>query len=647
MPNTSTYKVLWNDEYLKSFAKTLALPACEYVFWEIDTSDELVDFKKHNIRKMVTKFFPALGVWNLVLGDDANGVPTQTLVFLRDNRCEQIDKNILRVITNKVFSYLGSLGDDIKAQFHSGTNPFSDDFISIIPDMYDKQPIADTCNSAYRFFQNGWVEIASEGVSDLRPYTMLETDDFIWNSSVIARDYQVLETKELMDKHFQSISVDGVHPVTGEYLSSEDRKVLHKEYQQKIDDFHQDASPTHFKDFVENLARDEDGDIDAEALERLELAIGYLCHRHHKPHERKFVLLVDKFSDGLSNKSNGGSGKSLLVKSLGKLMNLTELDGRSFKKGKDDMAAFAPVTPATEICHIDDAAKGFPAECLFTRVTGNFHIRRLYQSPFSIEASKAPKIVCTSNFPFEGDGNSYRRREFIVEVSNFYRLRSEFAQQTPFHIHGNKQIAEDGGGWDARDWSEYYKYVFGCISKYISKGLPASGGESDAYKRAKLVEMVGSSDLLDYLLVRLDEYAEHGQEVFVERFYKDVLTAFPEETQYIPKSNLFHYLVAAGNLSGKYPNQFKGGNLEKQRLTEERWNRWVAEGMLDWKDKNGNIKCREDRVQVFKVTSLGNISTMFSNSKPDFKKTPSPTPPPHDKTRGDAPSGLSAFLQDD
>ena len=45
MPASNTYKVLWNDAYLKSFAAELNQPACSHVFWEIDANDELVDFK--------------------------------------------------------------------------------------------------------------------------------------------------------------------------------------------------------------------------------------------------------------------------------------------------------------------------------------------------------------------------------------------------------------------------------------------------------------------------------------------------------------------------------------------------------------------------------------------------------------------------
>jgi hypothetical protein len=178
MPSTDTYKVLWNDAYLKSFAAELNQPACPHVFWEIDENGDLVDFKKGTIRKMMRNFFPALGVHNLVLGDDDKGVPTQTLVFIRDKRCEEIDDKILRIITNKVFSYMGKLGDDISAQFHSGTNPFSDEFICIIPDRYDLNPVADTRNSAFRYFTNGWLEITADGVSNLKSYARLRQDKY-------------------------------------------------------------------------------------------------------------------------------------------------------------------------------------------------------------------------------------------------------------------------------------------------------------------------------------------------------------------------------------------------------------------------------------------------------------------------------------
>ena len=578
MPSTATAntKILWNDAYLRAFTKELLNPACEHQFWQINSADdEVEDFKNTHIRKMLMKFYPALGVANLVLGNDETGLPSSTLVFVRGNRVMELDIETLRTITYKIFNMLGNLGDELRGQLHNHRSKvFDKQAVRTIPDLYEKTPFVDTADAAYRFFQNGWIKITKEGVSPLLSYEDVPENKIIWNSSVIARDYDEPSSIELKQPD------------------------------------------THFRDFVTNLAKDNDGEVDDDALKRLELSIGYLCHRHHIQSERKYVLLVDKFYEGApKGQSNGGNGKSLLINTLGKVMNLTELDGRAFKKSdKNDMAAFAQVTPATEICHIDDAVKGFPADLLFTRTTGDFHVRRLYKNPFSIPAKSAPKIAVTSNFPLEGEGNSYRRREFIIEVGNFYRVLFENYDETPYDIHGHKHIGSNE--WNKVDWIEFYRYIFECISKYITNGLPV-GGESDYYKRAKAIALVGSEELVDYLLFKLNEYCEHSKEVFAEVFYKEVRIAFPEQTEDVYNATLWNWLGAVGKAFKMYPNKHKNGSLDKQRLTDERWHRWIAEGMANWKDKNNHSPEKgEGRVSVFKVSTWKKPETMFS--APDF-----------------------------
>ena len=85
-----------------------------------------------------------------------------------------------------------------------------------------------------------------------------------------------------------------------------------------------------------------------------------MCHRYNSQSQRKYVLLVDRFFDGDLNRdiANGGNGKSLLINTLGTLMNLEILNGKEIKK---DASSFklAQVTTATEIVHFDDAHKKF------------------------------------------------------------------------------------------------------------------------------------------------------------------------------------------------------------------------------------------------------------------------------------------------
>ena len=103
-----TYKQLWNDDYLKSFARTLVesgkskYEGENLQFWYEDKDGDLC-ISKH---RLVSKFFPALGVRNLVLGKTAQGLDSAILIFIRGNRCEEINGNILRTITFKVLDLM-------------------------------------------------------------------------------------------------------------------------------------------------------------------------------------------------------------------------------------------------------------------------------------------------------------------------------------------------------------------------------------------------------------------------------------------------------------------------------------------------------------------------------------------------------------
>lgn len=628
MSKSNIFSCLWDDAYLKKFAQSLREPASGAVFWKLDQDGELVDFKRKNIQKMMMNFFPALGVKNLVLGDSKDGLPTQILVFIRENRCEQIKSVDLRLITDKVFSHLGVLGSEIRSQFVGMTNPYGKDYLNIIPSLYDKRPFADTRDSAFRYFSNGWVEITAEGVSELRSYEDIPEDMIVWNSSVIKRKYVDLPSLEQLNQRLLVINAEGKHPATGEILDKESRKDFSKRLRQEIKQFGSSPVDAHFKNFVANLSLDEDCEPNANNLDRLERSIGYLCHRHHRKSNRRYVVFVDTFTcdrPSYGSSSNGGSGKSLLVWMLGRLMNYTELDGRSFKKSSFDIhKKFAPVTPATELVCLDDVAKGFPAECLFTLTTGDFHIERKYQNPFSIPAESAPKIVITSNFPLEGDGNSYRRRECVVPVSTYYREQDESYGETPYTLHGCKNLGTED--WSTEDWSQFYHYAFTCISKYLDKGLPVSSTENKSYKRQRLIDEIGSVEVLNYLISCLDEYSEHGDEVFAEVFYKRVRGSCGEHLDDITNATLWDWLKKAGGLAGKYPNKSNNGKLLKQRLSKERWNQWVAEGMEHHQNKNGeSYKEGSSRVETFKVCSFKHPETMFPDKSPFLVKTDSST----------------------
>ena len=149
---------LWDDDYLGSFARELLTTGYENQFWTIDADDCVEEFNDAHFRRMLRKFFPALGVWNITLGMDGNGKTIRHLVFLRDGKCQEIDADTLRIIFDIVMDLLGQLGDDIKTKMirtgSKSSNPiFSKATLnSHIPNLYGKKPFQDTATSAFRFF---------------------------------------------------------------------------------------------------------------------------------------------------------------------------------------------------------------------------------------------------------------------------------------------------------------------------------------------------------------------------------------------------------------------------------------------------------------------------------------------------------------
>lgn len=114
------------------------------------------------------------------------------------------------------------------------------------------------------------------------------------------------------------------------------------------------------------------------------------------------------------------------------------------------------------------------------------------------------------------------------------------------------------------------------------------------------------------------EDAQHGNEVFAEVFYKEFRDAFPDESDGVTNTTLWNWMGEVGKAIKCYPNKHKNGCLDKQRLSPERWARWIAEGMGSWTDKNGKVREEGERVQVFKVSSMKAPETMFE--APDFSR---------------------------
>jgi len=622
---TTSFKTLWNDDYLKSFARRVLQSATStsaednLQFW-YDTEDkqgnEIVEVNPHIL---INDFFPAMGVRNLVLGKSAKGLESIMPVFVRGNRVEEINGDILKSITYKVLDFWGALCGDTKTPAFVRTalgfkkTLFDSNNLRSIRDLDDKTIMTDTPASAFRFFKNGWLEITKDGVSNLRSYDELPTDTIIWNDAVIERDYLFVED---VTASLHNLLVNRIHPHTGEYVNDKkELTALTKEYKEKEKEQRDTPRDTHFRDFVFNLAMNEEGEVCPKVLERIKIGVGYLCHRYHFADRRRWIEIVDRDFDVSRKSANGGNGKSLLINSLKHVMRVTTLDGKEFRKGKSDTFAFAGVKPSTEIVFFDDADEKFDIQRLYSRTTGDFHVREMRQNPFSIEAKRAPKLVITSNYPLGNNDASTLRRQFVIEVSSFYKDAREQYGHTPCDIHGGKMIADEGGGWNDTDWSEYYRFVWECISTYLSKGFPASEDTSENFKRSQLIagfNCDNAEELLDFYLDFLNAIADSGEEVYVPAFYNKVRSAFPTLPKEWNDERLYRHLKEVGAAFKIYPNKASNGAQRQCRLTQDNWQAWVDAGLEHHTKPTGEKFVIGDRVRTFSALRLSSPKSFFT-----------------------------------
>lgn len=547
---------LWTPEVLTDIAQRISTQE-SIRFWDEDEVGCPQELEKENITRYLNKFLPAIGIFNLP-DQDSKGIPKLSLVFFYEGRVERIDTQQFETVIQKVLSEAGY--STVKELMHFKKNQFfGKGVLNSIPSLEGRTLLRDNKDSSFRFFANGYVEIASDKVTEPLPYSSLPDDCYIWNDLVTPRHYRPSEFE----------------------IRSGDR---------------------HFRDYVANLSRDPEGGFNDQAFERLQIAIGYLCHRDNRASERRCVILIDRLDDeSLIGQSNGGTGKSILVKGLYKVLNAFEIDGKAFKQNSVDKFAFGGMTEAHELVNIEDTAENFDFDRIYTQITSNFQVRSMRQNPISIPADRAPKIVISTNRPIGDSDFSTRRRQFVVEVSPYYREQAQKYGKTPKDLHGGMQLCEDD--WGDHDWNEFYQFIFECIQIYLRKGLPKHNEESKNYKRSQFISRCGSADVLDAIEEVLEKVSASGDEWFVDQFYGVIRRTVPSCK--LTDATLLGLLKEIAEAQGYLFNPHKNGNIDKQRLNDERWSRWVALGLDQSTKKTGGKYQKDDRVTVFRITKDG------------------------------------------
>jgi hypothetical protein len=301
--------------------------------------------------------------------------------------------------------------ETIKKQCHSIFNKL---FLQLLPN-FENEILRDTPTECYKLFLNGICKITSKGFEII--------------------DYKNLENKCVWKNH-----------------------IINFEFS-----YNEQFTTCHFYKFIRNVSN---ADADSDRYQAFVTGIGYLLHSYNAPQKGQAVIFYDEIITDL-NKPEGGTGKGLLAKGLGKLSKLESIDGKKFDE--NNRFSLQRVTDSTQIVFFDDVKNKLGFDRFNSILTDGWNIEKKNKDEFFIKPEDSPKILITSNSILDCEGSTRKRRQFILEFSDFYSKHIKTGNEEPIkEIHCCIFFTSD---WNSAEWQLFYSFMIYCILEFMREGL--------------------------------------------------------------------------------------------------------------------------------------------------------------------------------
>ena len=384
------------------------------------------------------------------------------IVMINGNIVSPVNVGYLLYITiNYILECTKENGESgpIIDSLHKSTSLFGDKNLKLLPSL-KLEFISDTAGAGFFFFRNGVVKVTGDEIQ-LCKYE--DFDQHVWEKSIIPIDFVLVDHTELELCDFRQFLKDLT--IVDDDLKSEDR------------------------------------------LKSLSSSIGYLLHRYKNPTTTKAIILMDVYINGMPN---GGSGKTLLINSIGKIRNLSTIDGKRYDQ--KEWFGLSSVEPETEVLTFDDVEKNFNFELIFPLMSTGMFVRRKYKDHVFVPFEKSPKVSITTNYAINGNSDSFRRRMFEFELSATYS-----ANYSPRDKFGRNFFSE----WDSQEWNSFYNTMLQCLQLFLKEGLIDS--EPINLNLTKLINK-SSEEFVDWIEVKVVPDIQCDKKVLYDSFLK----AYPE-----------------------------------------------------------------------------------------------------------------------
>ena len=398
------------------------------------------------------EFLKSLGIMNYYPESGRNDLKP-ILIQVINNQAEPINQNYIIRITSEYLlknkkkkflnAYLGSINSIVNEKSLSSLSAFEGEFNR------------DTKDKAFFYFKNVIAEVSQDGIKSLN---YMDLKGIIWKSQIIDKVFTIKNT-------FKVLKNCVFHSFLKDITSHKDKKKAKKRY-----------------------------------LHLLSI-IGYLLHDYKDETFAKAVVLMD---EKVSDEASGGTGKTLLARSLGKLRKVVQEDGKSFNP--DDRFVFQQVMLDTQIFQVDDTKKNFNFERLFAVITEGLQVEKKGEPKFTIPYANSPKILITTNYVVGDKADSADRRREEFELTNFYH--SGFGPDTKY----KHQFFLD---WDDNQWNLYFNLMLVATKSFLKNKIMPSEPINTEYKR--LVNKVGE-EIIEFIENEVEIGVEHDKNKLFNKF---------------------------------------------------------------------------------------------------------------------------------
>lgn len=316
------------------------------------------------------------------------------------------------------------------------------------------------------FFENCSVVVSASG---LKITNSKDVKTYCWSNKIIPHNFKELPSAFHIDDKNQFI-IDSIRSKVFCYLINGSRMNWRSEME--TDDKEADAKyaeKNRFNPFGSRLNADQMQEHLTNLLNKI-YTYGYLLHHFKKDDMAKCVWIMESKLTN-EDESSGGSGKSLYMRVLHymHLANIVTLDGRDGDMTKNNHF-LDRVSSNTDILFIDDAAKKFPFETFYGKITGQLTVNPKGAQSFEIDYRDSPQTVISSNFPWQGDDRSTLRRLIPVVFGDYYH-----EQGTDGEYRETRKVSTDFGGqnlfahdYTEEDWNADYNFLINCLQFYLA-----------------------------------------------------------------------------------------------------------------------------------------------------------------------------------